>query len=83
MSALRGSDAEVAERNRACMLSGEHEERAAGLTYSLARDGKSIHCWLCGRTSYSMGDVQHLYCGCCSQFHSLLAQLIHLNSLQR
>lgn len=74
MSVRRESDARVAERNRVCEMSKEYEDRKIGQTYSLAKDGKSIHCWLCGRTSYSMGDVQHLYCGCCNEFHELLGR---------
>jgi hypothetical protein len=79
MPAQRGSDAAVAERNQTCIREGVHEARREGQTYSLAKDGKSIHCWLCGRTSYSMGDVQHLYCGCCQQFHAMLSLRANLN----
>jgi len=79
MPAKCGNDTEVAERNKRCVQEGLHEDRKVGQSYSLANDGQSIHCWQCGRTSYSMGDVQHLYCGCCQQFHDVLSQLVSLS----
>jgi hypothetical protein len=79
MTARRGSDAEVAKRNQDCERSGAYERRKEGQTYSLSKEGNSIHCWQCGRTSYSMGDVQHLYCGCCQQFHDILSRMASLS----
>jgi hypothetical protein len=79
MPAQRGTDDEVAQRNKRCIQEGMHEDRTAGQTYSLAKDGQSIHCWQCGRTSYNMGDVQHLYCGCCQQFHDVLSRMASLS----
>ena len=35
------------------------------MTYEIAPDRQSIKCLRCGRTSYSLGDVEHLYCGAC------------------
>ena len=37
------------------------------LTYEIARDGSTIKCLRCGRTSHSQGDVRNLYCGACGQ----------------
>lgn len=74
MAVQRESDSKVAERNRVCVTSGDYELREKGKTYSLAKAGNSIHCWLCGRTSYSMGDVNHLYCGACNAYHAQLGE---------
>jgi hypothetical protein len=38
-------------------------------SYVIADDGKSIICLKCGMTSYSQGDISHLYCGNCHAFH--------------
>lgn len=62
--------AQIAEDNRACELGGGYEARKPGQTYSLAKNERSIHCWRCGMTSHSLGDVQHKYCGCCQQHHT-------------
>ncbi len=42
--------------------------------YTIAVDeqavgGKTITCHACKKTSYSPGDVGHLYCGNCCAFH--------------
>jgi ribosomal protein S27AE len=37
--------------------------------YTIAENGRSITCHRCGRTSYSQGDVDNLYCGKCKIFH--------------
>lgn len=39
------------------------------LTYTIAADGKSITCLRCKRTSYSLKDVEHHYCGHCHVHH--------------
>jgi hypothetical protein len=38
-------------------------------TYTIAADGKSITCHLCGRTSHNPNDVREKFCGCCCVFH--------------
>lgn len=38
-------------------------------TYTIAPGGQSITCHVCKRTSYSLGDVEHRYCGHCKMFH--------------
>jgi ribosomal protein L37E len=38
-------------------------------TYSIAADGLSITCHLCGRKSSYSRDVQERFCGCCGIFH--------------
>ena len=35
------------------------------MTYTIAPDRQSIQCLRCGRMSYSLEDVAHLYCGAC------------------
>ena len=38
--------------------------------YSVAPDGLSITCHVCGRTSHHPKDVMERYCGYCHVFHS-------------
>lgn len=39
----------------------------------LHEDGtQSIECLVCGMTSYSTGDVEHLYCGNCHEYHDIM-----------
>jgi hypothetical protein len=38
-------------------------------TFTIASDGRSITCGLCGWTSYHPEDVAHRYCGHCHIFH--------------
>lgn len=38
-------------------------------TYTIAADGKSITCLRCKRTSHSLKDVEHKFCGSCNVFH--------------
>jgi ribosomal protein L37E len=40
------------------------------LPYTIAADGKSIRCNICGRTSYNLNDVRERYCGNCHVFHN-------------
>lgn len=40
-----------------------------GVTYSLAHNGKSIMCWVCGKASFNYEDVNLKYCGHCHKFH--------------
>jgi len=46
------------------------------VTYKLGKHPKSgqpnITCKVCGRTSYSAGDIEYQYCGYCHQFHEFL-----------
>lgn len=37
--------------------------------FLIADDGKSITCLVCGRTSWSLGDVQHEWCENCKRSH--------------
>lgn len=39
------------------------------LAYEIIGDGKAIKCHVCGMTSWSEGDVEHLYCAKCNRFH--------------
>lgn len=38
-------------------------------SYSIAPDGGSITCHVCGKTSYHPKDVENKYCGKCHVFH--------------
>lgn len=38
-------------------------------SYEIAEDKSWIKCLECGKTSYSSGDVENLYCGHCHKFH--------------
>lgn len=38
-------------------------------TFEISKDGKSIKCLRCERTSHNPNDVEHRYCGFCHQFH--------------
>jgi hypothetical protein len=39
-------------------------------TYEILYDGGlAIRCLVCGRTSWSLGDIRHRYCGHCHVFH--------------
>lgn len=40
-------------------------------TFFISRDGKSIQCLVCGRTSRHPRDVQEKYCANCKQFHPI------------
>ena len=37
--------------------------------FSIAPDGKSITCHVCGMTSHNPNDVRYKYCGMCHVFH--------------
>jgi ribosomal protein L37E len=39
------------------------------MTYTLLADNTAIRCNVCGRTSWNINDVRHLYCGFCKAFH--------------
>lgn len=41
------------------------------LTYTIAPDGESITCHVCGNTSHHPKDVEHCYCGHCDKFHDV------------
>lgn len=47
--------------------------RVMGKTYSIAADGASITCLLCGKTSHHPGDVANRYCAACRVFHDTAA----------
>ncbi len=36
---------------------------------ALGDRGQAITCMECGKTSYNLNDVKHLYCGNCHRFH--------------
>lgn len=38
-------------------------------SYDIAKDGKSITCHTCGRTSHNLNDVRNRFCGWCHVFH--------------
>src|SRR5262245_16162481 len=38
----------------------------------------AIHCRMCGRTSYSQGDVETLYCAACKLFHEMIDDWIEI-----
>lgn len=38
------------------------------MDYTIAADGRSITCSLCGRTSHNPNDVEYRYCGNCHRF---------------
>lgn len=41
----------------------------APTTYELVEAGTAIRCLRCNLTSHNAGDVEHLYCGACGQYH--------------
>ena len=49
--------------------------------YTIASDGCSITCHVCGFTSWNLNDVALKYCGRCKEFHDQLPSLPSLESL--
>ena len=48
------------------------------VTFSIAEDGRSITCLICGMKSYNPSDVFYRYCGHCHHYHEFL-QVLHAN----
>jgi hypothetical protein len=47
----------------------EYDQMSGSGRVTLGKDGKSITCKVCGRTSHHPEDVRYLYCGYCHAFH--------------
>lgn len=47
------------------------EDAMQALTYTIADDGQSITCLVCGMTSHHPKDVEHCHCGKCNKFHDV------------
>ena len=45
-----------------------------GATYEIVENGQAIKCLVCTMVSWSPGDIEHLYCGNCHQYHADLAR---------
>lgn len=43
-------------------------------TYEVSLDGRSIKCLVCGKTSWSAGDIKHRYCEYCHKYHADLVR---------
>jgi phage FluMu protein Com len=39
------------------------------MTYTILENGRAIRCEVCGKTSWNLNDVAHLFCGHCKRFH--------------
>lgn len=46
-------------------------EAGKGQSYEIVKDGKAIHCLLCGLTSHHPEDVRQRFCVRCNYFHRL------------
>lgn len=38
-------------------------------TFEVVADGRAIHCFVCGYTSWNLNDVRARYCGHCHRWH--------------